>query len=223
MIGKKKRMFLKGLVLSLAMLGLCACSSGKAAKGTDKSLYEHGLDVVALMAEMAQTDDYVTIYSGSQEMRNVIKKIGEGDFSEPKAVYEISVDDESLLALADGVTGLEGASEELRQAVRQKLLASLMMQINGMSGAVDLASSNVCVAGKTFVKADVEKDTIYLYTYEHALPAAVTFTTGEDGTVSASGVFILFDQFTCGSEEEIKSYFQNNPVKVKEVKAVKAE
>ncbi len=218
MIRKKKRMFLIGVVLFLAMLALCACGGGKASKGPDKSLYEQGLDVVALMAEMARTDGYVDIYSGSQEMCDAVKNIGEGDFGEPKAVYEISVDDESL-ALTSGMKELEGASEELKQALKQKLLAAFMMRINGMGGAVDLASSNVCAAEKTFVNAEVTEDTIYLYTYEHAFPAAVTFIMGEDGAVSANGFFIMFDEFSCGSEEEIKSFFHGSSVEVKEVKA----
>ncbi len=219
MVVKKKWMLLKWIVLSVFVLGLCACSGGKAAKGPDKSLYEQGLDVVALMSEMARTDGYVAIYSGSQEMCDAVKNIGKGDFGEPKAVYEITVDDESL-ALVSGMKNLEGASEELKQSLKQKLLAAFMMQINGMGGAVDLASSNVCAAEKTFVNGDVTEDTIYLYTYENALPAAVIFMVGEDGAVSANGIFIMFDEFTCGSEAEIKSFFHDCSV---EVKAVKAE
>ncbi len=216
MLVKKEWMLLKGIVLSVVVLGLCACSGGKAGKGSDKSLYEQGLDVVALMAEMARTDGYVEIYSGSQEMCDAVKNIGKGDFTRPKAVYEIKADTESL-ALASGMKGLEGASEELKQSLKQKLLAAFMMQVNGMDGAVSLASSDVCAAEKNFVNTEVTEDTIYLYTYEDALPAAVTFLTGEDGAVSANGVFIMFDEFTCGSEAEIESFFRDGSVEAREV------
>lgn len=59
---------------------------------------------------------------------------------------------------------------------------------------------------------------IYLYTYENAFPVAVTFTVGEDGSVSASGIFVLYEEFTCGSAEEIEAFFSDLGVVVNEVK-----
>ena len=58
---------------------------------------------------------------------------------------------------------------------------------------------------------------IYLYTYDNAVPAAVTFSVGEDHTISANGIFVLYDKFADGSADEIKSSFSNIKVEVTEV------
>ena len=43
-----------GIALSLVMaMALCACGGGNASSG--KSLYDHGLDVISLMAEAADS------------------------------------------------------------------------------------------------------------------------------------------------------------------------
>ena len=82
-------------------------------------------------------------------------------------------------------------------------------------------ASSVCTVGKTFVNENATEDVIYLYTYENALPVAVTFTIGEDQAVSASGVFVMYDGFTCGSADEIKSFFSDIIVDVTEVQPEK--
>ena len=77
-----------------------------------------------------------------------------------------------------------------------------MTQINGMSGVENLAASSVCKVGKTFVNENANEDVIYLYTYEEAKPIAVTFTVSEDNAVSATGVFVMYEGFTCDSMED---------------------
>ena len=48
----------------------------------------------------------------------------------------------------------------------------------------------------------------------------LTFTVGEDGAVSANGVFVLYDEFTCDSADEIKAFF-NDIAEVTEVQPEK--
>ena len=96
-------------------------------------------------------------------------------------------------------------------------MASIVSQINAMGGVENLAASSVCTVGKTFVSENASESIIYLYTYEDAAPIAVTFTVGEDYTVSATGTFILYDGFTFGSAEEIRSAFSDIAVSVTEV------
>ncbi len=209
---KAIRTFLIGLLM---VFSLSACSNG-GDNADAKSLYEQGLEVVQLMSEMTRTEEYVNIYTGDSEINAVIQKISTGDYSSPKAVYAISITDDNLAAMAD-LNHLGNASEELKNFLMQRVLGSLVMQINGMSGAENLAASSICTVGKTFVNENAAEDVIYLYTYKDALPAAVTFTVGEEQAVSASGVFVMYDGFTCGSADEIKSFFRDITVDVTEV------
>ena len=97
------------------------------------------------------------------------------------------------------------------------MFGSLITQINGMGGTEELAVSSICTHGKTFVDDSITDNTIFLYVYEDALPIAVTFTVGEDGAVSASGTFIMYDGFSCGSVEEVEESFRAFDVEVSEI------
>lgn len=215
---RNNKSFLIILVVMLSMaliLSLSACGNNDG-NAEAKSLYARGLEVVQLMSEMTKTEEYVDIHTGSSEIKEIVQSIGSGDYSAPKAVYSIFITDENLAAMAE-LGSLENASESLSTFLTQRALGSLMTQINGMSGVEKLAAASVCTAGMTFVDENADKNVIYLYTYEDALPVAVTFVLGEDHTVSASGVFVMYDEFTYGSADEIKSFFSDIVVEVNEV------
>ena len=213
-----KKLIALVLALVIMVLSLSACSNNESNSKT-KSLYAQGLEIVQLMSEMTRTEEYVDIHTGDSEIKTIISDISTGDYSSPKAVYAISISDENLAAMAE-LDSLENASEELKTFLMNRVLGSLMTQINGMSGVEKLAASSVCTVGKSFVNENATDNVIYLYTYENALPVAVTFTVGEDQAVSASGVFVLYDEFTCDSADEIKAFF-NDFAEVTEVQPEK--
>ena len=202
----KKRILALAMTFALVIsLGACGGDSGKTSGG--KTLLEHGLEVVATMDEMANSDEYISFYSGNKEMAEIVKEIGNGDHSAPVAVYKITVDEKSMGAW-DMLSGLEGLSENLKTAMRQKAFgAALITQINAQNGATTLAATTICTAGKTFVSTEGDGDAIYLYVYENACPAAVSFVRGEDNSVSASGTFILNDGFDASSPESLETFF----------------
>lgn len=196
------------MVVLMLVICLAACKTAELQNSdevTEKSLYEHGLDVIALMVESARSEEYLQVYTGSEDLIEIIKGIGEGDFTKPKAVYEVMVPNMVLWELADYVK-MSDLSEGLRKSLEGKMLGALATRINALSGANNLAATSVCSMGKVFVKKDLSENVIYIYTYENAVPVAVTFTAGEDGAVSAGGNFIVHEEFTCGSAEEIKAF-----------------
>lgn len=206
---KKKIIFV--LVFAI-LLSMSACGIASE-KSESKSLYSHGLDVVALLSEMTRSENFIGIYTANSEIKDIILALGENTYEQPDAVYAITVPEDTLTGMAE-LSNLEGASEELKIYLMQRVLASMMSQINAMSGVENLAASSVCTVGKTFVSENADENVIYVYVYEDAAPIAVTFTLGEDHTVSATGTFILYDGFTCGSAEEIKSVFSDITVNV---------
>lgn len=187
-------------------------SAGSACLAATKTLYSHGMDVIHLMAEMIGSDDYVNLFTENTEIREIVDQLAKGDYSEPEAVYVLTVPAESLNAMAE-LGALDNASDSLKQNLNQRMMASLVSQVNGRSGAVKLAAASVCTAGKTFVH-DQAQDMIYLYVFANTAPVAVTFTVGEDHTVSASGMFVVYDDFPCGSAGEIEAFFEELEVHV---------
>lgn len=206
-------------IAAVMVLSLSACSKNES-KPEQKSLYAQGLEVVQLMAEMTQTEEYVDLHTGNSEIKTIIKNISSANYTIPKAVYSISITEENLAAMSE-LNNLDNASEGLKNFLLQRVLGSLMTQINGMSGVENLAASSVCTVGKTFVNENANEDVIYLYTYEEAKPIAVTFTVGEDNAVSATGVFVMYEGFTCDSMEDIKSFFSDIAVEVAELQVEK--
>lgn len=185
-----------------------------------RELEKSGLEVVALTDEMAGNDTYVKIYTVGGEILEILETVSEDDYSEPKAVYQISIPAESLSTLVEEMGGggePEEMSEALVNSVEKKMFSSLISQLNARDGAVNLAASAVCTAGKTFVNHEIKEDTIYLYTYENTAPAAVTFIRGEDGTVSATGCFLLYEEFRADSESEVAGFFETMGASVKAV------
>lgn len=208
---KSIRNVLIGLIIALS---LSACGDKGNAEG--KSLYEQGLEIVQLLSEMTQTEGYADVYTGNSEVKAVIQSISAGDYSSPKAVYAISIADDDLAAMVE-LNRLDNVSDELKKFLLQRSRSALITQINSMSGVENLAAASVCTAGKSFVNENVTEDVIYLYTYENARPVAVTFSVGENQAVSASGMFVMYDGFTCGSAAEIESFFSDITVDVSEV------
>lgn len=98
-------------------IGGGGCGGGNS---SNKTLYEEGLEVISLMEEMASNDTYLKIYSASSEIQDIVRNAGEGDFSEPKAIYKVAISEETLLALAE-ITGSEatdGLSDTLKGYVQ---------------------------------------------------------------------------------------------------------
>lgn len=203
------------LTIVLALAG-CGNAANNDTPNMPKSLYEQGLEIVQVMSEMTQNEEYVDIHTGNSGIKTIIQNISAGDYSSPKAVYAISVTDENLGAMAE-LNNLDSASKELKTFLTQRVFGSLMTQINGRSGVENLAAASVCTVSKTFVDENATDDVIYLYTYENAIPVAVTFVIGENHSVSASGVFVMYDEFASGSVEEMESFFSNITVDIKEV------
>ena len=205
------------LLSAIMLLSLCACGGETGTKTEEKSLYEHGLDVIAVMSEMTQLESYVETYTGSGEIKEIVQMIGKEDHTTPKAVYAITASAEQIAAYA-GVDALSDASDELQKTMENKFIVALISQVNGMAGAMNLAAASVCTSGKTFVSDEISESVIYLYTFDDARPISVTFTCGEDNTVSASGMFMMNDEFPCDSAAEIEEFFGEVGVKVSEVK-----
>lgn len=191
------RKYMTIILAALVTLVLCGCGNAAA---KDSSLYTQGLDVANLVVQAAQSDAYLDQLSGNSSLREILEDAAQGDYSAPKAVYELRFS--SLPVETDTLP------EPLATALHQQLLPTLISQLNAAAGAETLAAASVCTMSKTFVASGVADDTLYLYQYEAGFPIAVIFTPGEGGAVSAKGCFLLCpDVPQQGTAEEIADSF----------------
>ena len=200
------------VILSAALAGCVWGCAGEGGNAEEVSLYAQGMDVIQLMQEMSQSEEYAGFISGSPELQAKILEMGQGDYTAPKMVYQIRPDGDSILSAA-GIGSQEELSEELRTFLNKRVVGAVPSQLNGMSGVESLAEANACTAGKTFQNSAASEDVIYLYTFEDAAPAAVTFIAGEDNTVEAAGMFVLLEGLPQDSAEELQSFLSKTGIK----------
>lgn len=201
-------------IILVSVLSLCACGNNKV-KSETKSLYAQGLEVVQLMTEMTQTQEYIDI-AAPDNLKSIIQELADGDYSTPKAVYSIKASEKDLATIAE-IKNFDNISNNLKPLILSKIYGSFIARVNSMGGVEDVAVAGLCTAGKTFINEDATGNIIYLYTYDNAVPVAVTFVTGDDNSVSANGTFVMYDEFTCDSVDGIKDFFNYITVEVTEV------
>lgn len=199
----KKRMILLAIML---LIGLSGCA-GPGTSG--KSLYEHGMDVIALMEEMVDSSSYGSLMSGAAEIEQMRQALATGDYAAPQAVYEIEVPTMGdILAYAESENVTESFSDSLNKLLDNRSASSLINLINSRSGTAALATSSVYTAAKTFVSSEAKESTIYLYTFQNGNPIAVVFITGEDSAVTATGTFLMADGLDAASVEQLQALFR---------------
>ncbi len=199
------------ILTAAVMVILCACT---APANDEKAavLYDQGLAIVRLMDEMAGSEAYMKLVAPGGSVGEKVQVLAAEEHQEPEAVYSIMISEDTLSALA-GFSGSGRMSQELQAFLNQRLLSTIVSQINALDGAETLAAAASCTAQKTFAYESMTQDVIYLYTFADASPAAVIFTAGEDHTVSANGLFILSDSFSCESAGEIEEFFDRMNIK----------
>lgn len=201
-------------IVLVSVLSLSACGNSQS-KPETKSLYAQGMEVVQLMTEIVQSEEYINA-TATDSLKPTIQELADGNYSKPKAVYSISASDKEIAKLAE-FNEFDNISDTLKPFISSKLCNALINIINSRGGVEDIAVAGVCSAGKTFVNENADGNIIYLYTYDDAVPVAVTFITGDDNTVSANGTFVMYDEFNCNSADEIKDFFSYITVEVTEV------
>lgn len=206
------------IAVLVAVLVLSSCGNSKSNPET-KSLYTQGLEVIQLMTEIIKTKEYINTIA-TDSLKPIIQELADEDYSTPKAVYSISASDKELVKLTE-FNGFDSIPDNLKPFISSKLNNSLINMINNRGGIEDVAVASICSAGKTFVNENVSGNILYLYTYDDTVPIAVAFTTGDDNSVSANGVFVMNNEFKCNSADEIKNSFNHITVEVTEIKPEK--
>ena len=92
---------LVGIVALVLVLSFSACGNTEGNAET-RSLYAQGLEVVQLMSEMTRSEEYIAFHTGNGEIKEIVEQLGAAEYSVPKAVYAISITEETLA----GMTGL---------------------------------------------------------------------------------------------------------------------
>lgn len=192
-----KRKLLIGLLIGVMLITMLPSCGG-----ASTSLAECGEEVISVMADMVENEDFRSLYHIPAEHEETIQKLRDGDYGKCKAVYELSIPEEELLEAHASDIEWENFSEELYEYLCSTVYVSFATRIN--RGYDAMIASSIYVAQKTYVSREAEGNKVYVYTFEKGCPITVTFVAGEDGSVRAIGYFIINDDFLTDDESSIE-------------------
>ena len=208
----RKTVFL--LVLMLLLCAMAGCSNSKEQENTKAeklSLKEQGLKVVRLMNEKIQSDEYQALMgltTSSLAKSEVLKKLREANYDQPENIYRIRFSNDDLGNLLKYYRleeiELSSMSDELQKTLQKRILGSVFNFLITKEGVERVALQSYFSTDLLFVADEKNIQEIYLYAYPDQYPIAVTITVAEDGAASATGNFVILDDFKAGSEQEVK-------------------
>lgn len=210
-ISKKKIIFfLMTMSLSVGMMAAC---SKESPKQPEDILYENGLKMIGTMTEMVHSEYYQYFSTPSEEMQDMIGKIADGDYSQPKAVYEIAYTQEMIeefLAQEVGADELyKDIPENLKKDLCQRVFTSMATMITARGGgATSLAVAAIFRPIDSFVCEGLSSNRMYVYCFEQGYPVMATFILGQDNSVQESASFIIIEE---ASVEDIFNMLQQLP------------
>ena len=185
------------------LIGLLLMTMFTSCNETTKSLVECGEDVISLMAEMVDSENYGSLYNLPAAYDKTISNLRDGNYSKSSAVYELSISEDELFESLNTNIDKESFSEDLYKNICSSAYISFASLINQKGGVEALSVSTVFSAQKSFVNKEMDANKIYLYVFENGCPILITFVAGEDGSFRAIGYFIINDTFVTDDEHSI--------------------
>lgn len=186
----------------------------------EDTLLNHAMGLACLLDEMAGSEAYIGLMSGSEELHAQIRAWAAGDHEEPVAVFAVSMPLQTVLSQV-GDEAEDTTADWSANLVRQlemRVIDSLPSIINSRNGAVMLAASSVCRADTAFACDSLTADVAYVLLYQDAAPVMVCFTVAEDGVVSASASFLAGEQAAAmATAEDVAALLGDMPVQVEPV------
>lgn len=224
----KKRLWI--VIVCAVVISLCGCGKGEGtAKVSDLqevskdeskrnasnnetvsevSLQEHGMDVVSIMAEMANKGLSNDWYDDRMIYSSYLDKINACDYSNPVAVYQLTLpsDLSEILMQAKKISqeDINQITTPLMNHFAQSYAYTYYTMMIMNFEVIEKRFSCAYMAETLFTCSEPNENQVYLYAFDGGYPIAVFFKVGEDHAVSAKGTFLLTDNFTPGSEEEVQ-------------------
>ncbi len=194
------------IAIFLTSVIVSGCSGSGQEPIQEVSLYDKGVALIQKLDSIAESDVYSQIMTTSPEVLEILKEIGNGEYSEPKTVYEVKIslqDMDSFQELYGGDISFEELPEELQLDFRHRLVDSIPAMITASNGTDALAAVSMVTREDYFLDDKLAEEVLYFYVYEGNYWGAVTFSPHEQGIVSASGKFVAL-----GDQEWDKQKFE---------------
>ena len=202
-------------MLCLAALLALSLLVGCAKPNPQSVLYRRGMSVVYTMCDMASSD-YLRLLYGERAADMLDKTQEDGttlrgqmDAARYKTADAVFLLD-ATVPTSDGTT--DGLSEELQELYRIQSAVGLSgyLSLNAGADSDRISLSAMLTATELFTCEGIRENTVfhYLYVFQEGLPIIVTYRTGRDGAVWASGKLLYDKGLNLTSAAELKAYME---------------
>lgn len=192
-------------VITVMAVGLTACvGSNTEIKKT--SLLDKGLSLIDNVDTLSESKEYISLYSASEEITNVINDIGSKDYKEPKAVFTLNNLTEIFF---DSMVGDVALSDEIKDMVKYRFSSVLPSLLNAKKGGMTTAATSIITQSDSFIDSTLQTPTTYLYVYDNEYSFMVTFVPNDENIVNATvNVVINEDLGKCTTIDEVADFLK---------------
>lgn len=178
---------LAALAAALMLMG----GAASATEAADREMIARSVAMAGTMGRLAQSP-YVVLMTESDEILDLIARIGLQAYDAPQAAYVLRVDSRALLDAAAEALGLAGEAWEadLSDVWRQRLLTTMPSMLSSLGGSYALAAASVVAITDSFV-SDLPLDgsiVCLVYGDDAEWMVAAAFFTGGEGVITASAM-----------------------------------
>ncbi len=202
----KKYFTIVTVTVMLIVSGACFAKG----KDPDALLYTKGLELIHRMDLIAESKEYTNLFSNSIELKAIVEKIGKVDYSDPKAVYKVTIPKgvATSVFVRDDITKIP---EELKVEIEKRLVATISPQINALRGSMVLAAASIVASSDGFIHKKLSDNTLYIYIYEGEYSAIVSFIPGNENIVWAHASFVINDSLNqVSSASQMSEWLKEN-------------
>lgn len=189
----------------ISMLLLTSCSNDPDCSDVEENSINQTVSLKSKSIELAQEIDmlasnsvYIDSFSAGTEINSIIDAIASQDYTNPTDVYKFSRIDSSFNTITEyiGIEVPEFDNDRLNTLHKEKLIQSLPMQINAMSGANMIAGTSLITTEDIFLYSDLTETEAYLLLYDGDYNIVVIFTPQGEGIVKASASVVTHEMLT---------------------------
>ena len=205
---------MKRVILVLSFLLLLVSFS--LAEESGEPLLTQAIALGARIGELAGSELYISAFSASDSINEVISRWAEGDYTAPVAAMRTTLDTDSALSIASLLTAqqvdadgegnpTDSVSDTVREELARRLLNALPTMLNGSAGTETIAAASIMSIQTAFLCEACDTPALYILTYEGGMPVAVTFQPCQDGVVTAQACFLALQGDASGSGLALQS------------------
>jgi len=211
---------MKKNVLKIFFIGICFFETVFLGFAKEKSIYNHGLELVEELGKISQSEKFISCFFNSGKDFWYERK----DLLKPSTIvkcYELNLNDNDFIKMLSMIEPSELDSDVVELLEKKISGAFFLTMLNARMSSMLVALSSVLTTSKLFDSSELKKSTNYIYVFENSYSIFVSFTKGEDKAVLATANYILLDDFINADFEKIKTEISNFDVIGTELKEIK--